>query len=68
MPPRFLALLCCLAIGCTDHDLADDDAVVGDLDWDAHTEWWLPGAFDPATSPNSDCDDRDEAVYPGSGC
>ena len=39
-----------------------------DLDWDAFTEWWLPGAYDPATSPNSDCDDRDEAVFPGSGC
>ncbi len=43
-------------------------AELWDLDWDAYPEWWLPGPFDPATSPNMDCDDRDESVYPGAGC
>ena len=36
-----------------------------DLDWDGYDEWWLPGAFDPVTSPGMDCDDRDATVYPG---
>jgi len=39
-----------------------------DLDWDGYSEWWRPGAYDAATSANMDCDDRDDAVYPGSGC
>jgi len=39
-----------------------------DLDLDGFYEWWLPGAFDAATSPGMDCDDRDAAVYPGNGC
>ena len=39
-----------------------------DLDRDGYFEWWLPGAYDPLTSPNMDCDDLDETVYPGAGC
>jgi len=39
-----------------------------DLDWDGYFEWWLPGPYDPATSPGMDCDDRDAGVHPGSGC
>ena len=39
-----------------------------DLDGDGYPLWWLPGPFDPATSPGMDCEDRDDAVYPGSGC
>ncbi len=39
-----------------------------DLDWDGYPEWWLPGAYDPATSPGMDCDDGDGNVYPGNGC
>lgn len=39
-----------------------------DLDQDGFDEWWLPGSYDPLTSPGMDCDDRDEAVYPGNGC
>ena len=39
-----------------------------DLDLDGYPEWWLPGAYDAATSPGMDCDDRDEAVYPLEGC
>ena len=39
-----------------------------DRDQDGYFEWWLPGVFDPATSPGMDCDDRDSAVFPGSGC
>ncbi len=30
--------------------------------------WWLPGPYDPATSPGMDCDDQDGGVYPGNGC
>ncbi len=44
------------------------DAEYRDLDWDGYHEWWLPGAYDAVTSPGMDCDDRDEMVYPGSGC
>ncbi len=39
-----------------------------DLDHDGYFLWWLPGAYDPVTSPGMDCDDRDAAVYPGAGC
>jgi hypothetical protein len=39
-----------------------------DLDRDGYPEWWLPGPYDPATSPDMDCDDRDPEQYPGSGC
>lgn len=39
-----------------------------DLDWDGYYEWWLPGFYDPATSPGMDCDDRDAGVWPGNGC
>ena len=39
-----------------------------DLDGDQYPEWWLPGAYDPATSPSSDCADLDPLVYPGGGC
>ncbi|MDP7111941.1 MAG: hypothetical protein QGH45_08250 [Myxococcota bacterium] len=38
------------------------------LDWDGYDEWWLPGPFDPATSPGMDCDDGDVGVFPGAGC
>ena len=39
-----------------------------DLDLDGYYEWWIPGAYDAATSPGSDCDDGDPAVHPGNGC
>lgn len=39
-----------------------------DLDGDGYASWWLPGPYDPATSPGLDCDDGDAAVYPGAGC
>jgi hypothetical protein len=39
-----------------------------DLDRDGYASWWLPGPYDPATSPGLDCDDGDAAVYPGAGC
>ncbi len=39
-----------------------------DLDGDGFYEWWLPGAYDAATSSGMDCDDQDAAVGPGSGC
>ena len=39
-----------------------------DLDDDGFYEWWLPGPYDPATSPGMDCDDTDPAVFPGIGC
>ena len=39
-----------------------------DLDQDDYGEWWLPGAYDPVTSPDLDCDDQDAAVNPDSGC
>ena len=39
-----------------------------DLDHDGFFEWWLPGPYDPATSPGMDCDDRDPTIHPGSGC
>jgi hypothetical protein len=44
------------------------DADGWDLDWDGYYEWWLPGAFDAATSPGMDCDDQDAGDYPGHGC
>jgi len=44
------------------------DASNWDLDRDAWPSWWLPGDYDPITSPWKDCDDQDAAVYPGSGC
>jgi len=39
-----------------------------DLDGDGYPEWWLPGAYDPATSPSMDCEDQDSGVGPGTGC
>ncbi len=39
-----------------------------DLDHDGYPEWWLPGAYDPSTSPDTDCDDQDPDRYPGFGC
>ncbi|MFZ5480877.1 MAG: MopE-related protein, partial [Myxococcota bacterium] len=39
-----------------------------DLDGDGFPAWWLPGAYDAATSPGMDCDDDDAGVFPGSGC
>jgi hypothetical protein len=39
-----------------------------DLDGDGWDAWWLPGPYDPLTSPGMDCDDENAAVYPGSGC
>jgi hypothetical protein len=41
-----------------------------DLDWDGFFDWWQPGPYDAATYPalGWDCDDRDESVFPGSGC
>jgi len=44
------------------------DAESWDLDWDGYGEWWLPGPYDPGTSPGMDCDDQDASVYPGNGC
>ena len=44
------------------------DAEYWDLDVDGYFEWWIPGAYDAATSPGMDCDDQDDAVYPGNGC
>ncbi|MFH1464685.1 MAG: MopE-related protein [Pseudomonadota bacterium] len=35
-----------------------------DLDNDGFFEWWLPGAYDPTTSPGMDPDDRDASVVP----
>ena len=41
-----------------------------DLDVDGYPEWWQPGPYDPVSYPalGLDCDDRDPAVHPGSGC
>lgn len=39
-----------------------------DLDGDGYAAWWLPGAYDAATSPGADCDDDDATVHPGAGC
>ena len=39
-----------------------------DLDGDGWSQWWLPGAYDAATSPTGDCDDADATVFPGGGC
>ncbi len=39
-----------------------------DMDDDGYPEWWLPGPYDPATSPGMDCDDREAGRYPGNGC
>jgi len=39
-----------------------------DMDWDGYPEWWLPGPYDPLTSPGLDCHDQDATLYPGSGC
>ena len=43
-------------------------AATWDLDQDGYPLWWLPGPYDPATSPGMDCDDGDGSVYPGNGC
>ncbi len=45
-----------------------DRQILVDLDGDGYPLWWLPGPFDPAASPNMDCDDQDDTVYPGAGC
>ena len=39
-----------------------------DIDGDGFTEWWLPGEYDPVTSPDTDCNDLDAAVYHGVEC
>ena len=39
-----------------------------DLDGDGYIEWWLPGAYNAATSTGMDCDDQDATVGPASGC
>jgi hypothetical protein len=44
------------------------EAAGWDLDGDDYYDWWLPGAYDPVTSPGMDCNDRDSSVYPGKGC
>ncbi len=46
------------------------DASSWDLDGDGYPLWWHPGPYDPHSDPAAgwDCDDRDETVYPGSGC
>lgn len=44
------------------------DSTGWDLDGDGYAAWWLPGAYDPATSPGFDCDDNDASTYPGAGC
>jgi hypothetical protein len=51
-------------IGAYGGSWADD----WDLDQDGFPEWWLPGPYDPATSPDLDCDDGDPFVMPGDGC
>lgn len=45
-----------------------EGAASWDLDRDGYYEWWLPGAYDPVTSPGLDCSDRDPDVFPGQGC
>ncbi|MDP7114743.1 MAG: hypothetical protein QGH45_22410, partial [Myxococcota bacterium] len=44
------------------------EATSWDLDGDGFPVWWLPGAYDAATSPGMDCDDGDPQVFPLSGC
>jgi hypothetical protein len=46
------------------------EASTWDLDWDGYNEWWQPGEYDYGTYPGQgwDCDDGDEAVWPGNGC
>jgi len=44
------------------------DADTRDMDHDNFPEWWLPGPYDAATSPDMDCDDMDDTVYPGAEC
>jgi hypothetical protein len=41
-----------------------------DLDGDGYPSWWQPGVYDTVLYPTEgwDCDDLDEAVFPGSGC
>ena len=41
-----------------------------DLDLDGYPDWWQVGPYDGITYPGLglDCDDRDETLYPGSGC
>ncbi len=51
-------------IGAYGGDWADD----WDLDHDGYPEWWLPGPYDPATSPGMDCDDGNPFMVPGDGC
>ena len=70
-----------LVVGMGDPALPDPDGGPGDmgiyggpgaggwdLDDDGYFEWWLPGPYDPATSPGMDCDDRNPGIYPGQGC
>lgn len=39
-----------------------------DHDFDGYAGWWLPGPYDPLTSPGLDCDDDDPVLLPGAGC
>lgn len=39
-----------------------------DLDGDHNASWWLPGPYDPLTSPGLDCDDGDPLISARSGC
>jgi len=41
-----------------------------DQDFDGFFEWWQPGDYDSTDYPalGWDCDDRDEDLYPDSGC
>jgi len=44
------------------------DADGWDRDRDGYPDWWLPGPYDPATSPGMDCDDLDPTVHADDGC
>ena len=48
--------------------LGGSGADAWDLDGDGYASWWLPGSYDPATSPGFDCDDQDASIHPGAGC